>query len=1385
MSNSAPPNDIETLHRLTEAQLGILYQCIFSEDQPSYQNQIRYSITGEFDPSILERSVNDVIARHEPLRTVYLHKGLEQPAAVVKRSADIPFERLDLSALNAKEQQNELARISSKNINSKITLNKAPLIRFSCIQLASKEFHLIIDFHHIIYDGWSNSIFLSEIQAFYVAHLHQTKPELPPSSKFSNFIATQSQSSDDYGLSFWENKLAGVSAPTPLPLDKQKPGHAIANAQHEHHLSQQDAFKLKKCARANRITINALIVSAWAYTISRYTNSDDIIFGMALNGRSRVMDAHERTIGLFVNTLPLRLRCESSMALGAWLQYVQKELIGINQYDQTPLSAIHKLSDVKPGVELFESLIAFQDFPSTDNAEDISSKIPWQYSDTIIHENSPLPLTLEVFDAESISFLAMYSDLRLDRKSVEQIVRHLCNTLRSFADLNGANQRVADVRMLGAHEREQECQHYLQYANNATDKQYLNEHVTTPNQHDRNSIFDLFEQQVAKNPTSIAVKDDTLSLTYLQLSLRVDALEQYLTQIGVKSGDRVAICTGRNADMYPALLALIKINAPFVPVDTAWPAKRVRQITEDCEATLVLADPANVKVQNALSIPVMLIDGSSPVSVMPGVTASHPSRSTAFNSDHLYVMYTSGSSGKPKGVIGTQSSTLNRFNWMWQQYPFNGHDLCVQKAPLCFVDSVWELFGALLKGVTTHIASDEKVQTPHAFADTLQQHRATRLVIVPSLLSVLLESVENISEKLFELRLCTVSGEFLPVALANLFNKLLPDCTLLNLYGSTEVAADTCWIEIDPSISYQSGQIGNPISGCATHVLNKDLKPMPPGAIGELCISGLGVSAGYIDSGCSDTVASVDSPFTGNPFADGLLYKTGDLASRGIDGSLTLHGRTDSRHKLNGMRVDLQEITGVIMEHPQIDLAITQIAHNGQLISWYQSQIAESLDSATIRDFLVDHLPDWMVPQKLLQMQSLPRLSSGKIDSETLLKTLKEPQTQTPESDALLTKNEKALAKLWQEILPECKLTRDSVFVETGGDSLSAMRLNAAVQRTFKTNIPPRMLLVANLKQLASSFDVDNTDQHERSDPEKQDSNSDSSVETSKTDRLNETTSGKPVALEPIMFPAQGQTLYGVIHHPQQDSKDTAVLMCSSIAHEYMKVHSLYQSIAMNLSKQGYCVMRFDYTGFGNSSGEPGTANIDNWRNDIIQAAARLRKTSKKTKLTMVVCRLGLPLLLSAFDCKTTRIVALDPVYNGRAYTDHLAKLHQFALVNTDRYRHAQTKSHPFERFGYLYSENLLSEISSLQVDPSELDQNIEVSILQTGNPSDIDGSGRHNIYYSDFNGSAESTVTINTFSGLHIWSDYDTAQALILHQSLAEHIAQLVSHGEDRLGSG
>ena len=588
------------------------------------------------------------------------------------------------------------------------------------------------------------------------------------------------------------------------------------------------------------------------------------------------------------------------------------------------------------------------------------------------------------------------------------------------------------------------------------------------------SISRLFEVQVARTPGAVALIYEGRKLTFAELNEQANALAHYLRRIGVGPDVRVGLCVERSPEMVIGLLGILKAGGAYLPLDPSYPQNRLAFMLGDADTAVLITQQSMLKKLPAHKN-VICLDAMWQVITQE---SKENLPDTVSGEDLSYIIYTSGSSGQPKGVLGTHRAAINRFHWMWTTYPFEAGEVCCQKTALSFVDSVWEVFGPLLRGVRVIIIPDMAVKDPRHLVHMLAIHGVTRIVLVPSLLRAMLETTNDLKAVLPRLKYCVSSGEALPLELALRFVKAMPHCTLLNLYGSSEVAADaTCYDMRNWNAgSLTSIPIGRPIANTQIYLLDERMRPVSIGSSGEIYVGGDGLARGYFNRPDLTAVRFVD-----NPFVPGMkLYKTGDWGRYLRDGNIEYLGRQDQQVKIRGFRIELGEIETVLVEHPSVNQAVV-VAHDvkgtsgdKRLVAYVVLHKGPTHTNVDLRGYATKKFPSYMVPSTFVQLESFPLTPNGKVDRLAL----PAPESVRPPTEESFVAPTSMVAhrlkQIWEELLDVRPIGMRDNFFHIGGHSLLAAKLVARIEQELGKRISLETLFAApTIEQLVLAMQTE------------------------------------------------------------------------------------------------------------------------------------------------------------------------------------------------------------------------------------------------------------------------------------------------------------------------
>lgn len=976
------------------------------------------------------------------------------------RQVTLPFVHQDWRHLSSVAQQEQIEAFLSSDHCQGFNLTVAPLMRLLLIQLTDHSYHFIWSSHHLLLDGWSVPLIFQEVLALYKTFAQGQTLFLPSPRPYRDYIVWLQQQNLSEAETFWRQTLKGFTAPTKIGENQNNQQTSTDNYKEQQlRLQASTTAALQSLAQKHQLTLNTLVQGAWALLLNRYSGEADVLFGVTVSGRPAALPKAESMVGLFINTLPFRVKVDPEAFLLPWLKQVQVQQVETRQYEYSPLVEIQGWSEVNRGLPLFESILVFENYPVDISLSEPGLDLAIKNFRSI--EQTNYPLTLSVIPGKELLLTIAYNEgERFAAATIERMLGHLATLLNTM--VANPQQRLKELSLLTAAEKQQ-----LLVEWNNTKSDYPQDLC----------IHQLFEAQVERTPDAVAVVFADQQLTYTQLNQRANQLAHYLQKLGVKPEVLVGICLPRSIEMLVGLLAILKAGGAYVPIDPAYPQQRLALMLEDAQVSVLLTQQHLLEKLPAHQARVVCLDSDR--SSIAQESQDNPINSSTANC-LAYVIYTSGSTGKPKGVLGLHQGAVNRFAWMWQNYPFKQGEVCCQKTSLNFVDSVWEIFGPLLQGVRIVIIPDSVVKAPQQFIEILASNKITRLVVVPSLLRILLDTNTHLQQRLPQLQLWVTSGEALSHNLLQKFRQTLPESTLLNLYGSSEVSADVTCYSLSPQDAVPARVvIGRPIANTQVYVLDRNLKPVPIGVPGEVYIGGVGLARGYFNRPEMTVERFIPNIFSalhkigmenkpprhqehqefslGFPEVGTRLYKTGDFARYLVDGNLEFLGRIDNQVKIRGSRIELGEIEAALVQYSGVENAVVVARedrpNHKQLVAYVVAQKEQVITVSELHRFLKEKLPDYMLPSAFVILETLPLLPNGKVDRHSLPapdQTRPELETtyQPPQNDL-----EQTIANIWQEVLHVKEVGIYDNFFELGGQSLLLVQVHSKLQKILPQDL--------------------------------------------------------------------------------------------------------------------------------------------------------------------------------------------------------------------------------------------------------------------------------------------------------------------------------------------
>jgi amino acid adenylation domain-containing protein len=1030
--------NLETSFPLSQMQRGMLFQCQLTDRGSIYMLQWVITLHEEVNILYFMQAWNDVLARHDILRSSFRWEDTEEPMQDIYINISLPFEQQDWQHLSKTEQQNKLEEFLKLDRKKGFNLNEAPLMRLTLIRLGANHYHVVWTAHHMIISNRSNRIVLEEAFKIYDAYCQGNRVTLPKTRPYRDYIDWLQQQDTSKSENFWRELLKGF--PTPTPVGPPHTANDLNTKEAEYGLfevfiSEKVTAALQALAKENHITLNTILQGAWALLLSRYSGEEDIVFGEVRANRKWDVEATEPMVGLLLNTLPLRVNTAPEKPIIPWLKEIRQQQKALREYENTPLIDIQRWSEVPRGTPLFNSICVFDYGDLYSIMQPKGSR--WQNVDFgYVPIDTGYPIELLIYAKSSLNLTINYNRAQYDDAATERMLGHLKNLVEGIAE--NPDRTLGDITILSESERQQ----------------ILVEWNNTRVDYPRGKLFhQIFEAQVEKTPDATALVFEGQQLTFRQLNNRANQLAHYLQSLGVGPESMVGIAVERSPEMVAGLFGIIKAGGAYVPIDPTYPAERIAHMTEDSNVPVLLTQARQLDKLPANEARVICLDRDWD-SLIAGQSTENPLCKTTLENT-AYVIYTSGSTGKPKGAINTHGGILNCLLWMQDTYRLTPSDSLLQKTQCSFDASVWEFFWPPMFGARLVLARPEGHKDSDYLVQTIIEQQITNIFFVPSMLQIFL--MANDVEKCESLRQVFCGGEVLTEELQSRFFAKL-NASLHDLYGPTETAVEVTYRECQRGNRSGTTTIGRPIANTRVYILDRSMQPVPVGIPGELYIGGVQVGRGYLNRPELTAEKFIPDPFSKNPKS--RLYKSGDLARYLPDGNIEFLGRIDFQTKIRGNRIELGEIEAVLNQHPSVSETVVMAREDtpgyARLVAYIIPKKNKTLPAGVIREYVKQKLPDFMVPSHFVALDRFPLTPSGKTDRLAL----PAPTTLRPEVEAVYvaprTETERTIAPIWQAVLNLEKIGVNDDFFELGGNSLLATQIVSRVQKTFEINLPLR-----------------------------------------------------------------------------------------------------------------------------------------------------------------------------------------------------------------------------------------------------------------------------------------------------------------------------------------
>ncbi len=1033
-------------------------------ESSGYNISIAARILGPLDVGVFERCLNEIVRRHEALRTA-LTVVNGHPRQVITPSVTISVPVLDLRLLPENAREAEVLRRGAREVQTPIAVGEAPLVRGTLMRVGGDEHVLLLVFDHSVFDAWSLQILERELTTLY-PHFRRGGSGSPlpePGIQYADFVCWQRALVDSGAiephLSYWKQRLAGAPPVLELPTDRPRPPRQTApGAARSFVVPSAVSAALKTLARREKITLFMIVLAAFKTLLHRYTGHDDLVVGTPT--ANRTTPEAERVIGCFVNVLVLRTDLSGDPTFRELLGRVRETVLEAHDHQDLPFELLVRALSPERTLShppVFQVMVNLLNVPAASVAKLSFGEADLEVTPvTGLTEGTIFDLELTARDvgAEIVGTLAYRTDL-FDDATIERLLGNFNVLLESVA--GNPDARLSELGLLSADDR----------------------HRAATESHGSAMAFpldstfsELFEAQVARTPDAVAVTTQAAALTYRELNARANRLARVLVERGVGPEVLVAVLAERGLEFLTAVLAIFKAGGAYLPLDPRHPAQRLQQTILQSNAGLLLVGaelmPAAARVAGrGGSTPPLNVMAIEPLEV---VDRADDNLSRCSIPRHLaYVIYTSGSTGVPKGAMIEQVGMVNHLYAKILDLRLTAADTVAQTASHSFDISVWQYLAALLVGGRVHILSDDIAHHPGRLLDAVEEGAIAVLEVVPSFLRKMLEELARrgaAAPSLAALRWLVATGEALPTALCRgWFEQYEASVPIVNAYGPTECSDDVTHgvFAQPPAEEAVRAPIGRPIANMQTYVLDGRLQPVPVGVVGELFVGGVGVGRGYRHDAARTAEVFIPDPFS--PIAGARLYRTGDLARRLPDGRLDVVGRTDHQVKIRGFRIESGEVEAALREHPGVADAVVlaREAQHGQaqLVGYVVPASGAAPTAGELRAFLKEKLPDYMLPSAFVSLDKLPLTSTGKLDRAAL--PALDPVAADGATAYVAPRNaaEETLAGLWADVLACERIGVHDNFFERGGHSLIALDLVDRMANAFHVELSVRDLFDA------------------------------------------------------------------------------------------------------------------------------------------------------------------------------------------------------------------------------------------------------------------------------------------------------------------------------------
>jgi amino acid adenylation domain-containing protein len=1023
-------NKIQHISRLTPMQAGMLYHYLENKDTTAYVDQVIFTIRGEIRPEEFEKSMNIILQRHDILRTIFIYTDVKEWVQVALRERNLKIHFKDITPMTLREKDHYLETLQKKDRQKGFDLSKDILMRIFLIKTDPDSQQVCWTLHHIILDGWSLGILFHELIEIYQSITQGKKPVLSEASPYKNYLDWLKRQDKQKGIHYWKNYLKGFQCPVSLPKDRKALGKTnYAPGEYEYLADRELSQGIKGLAETNQVTIYTVCQALWGVLLHRYNDCADSVFGSVVSGRPAELEGIETMVGVFINTLPVRVRVKEQERLTELLHRLREDSVMSKKFDYVPLVDIQSHTSLK--TQLIDHIMVFENHPVKDSPKEQRG---FHIEKVKVREQTSYDFNIIIGYKENLFLKIIFNRLAYNKEKVEKIASHYLHLIKGA--IHHPTEKVSHLTLLDAEEKKE----ILNFSRGEQQE------IGLPH-----TVQELIERTSERVKDNIALNFNDHTLTYKELNLRAKQVSDLIRSKGSCAGREpiVGLHMERSMEMIIGILAIWKAGAACLPVDPKYPIKRKQYMLKDSQVSLVLTNLDDREIQDPQGTGRLeIVDPDIRTERTHQDELEKPTKEGK-GTDLLYVIYTSGSTGKPKGVMLEHQNLVNLIYFDLKHTQLDCHRI-LQYHTICFDASFHEIGCALIQGGQLFLIGSGDQVNLFKLMQILEKKHITTLFLPMTFIKHLFLETHHIDQLPHCIRHIQTAGE--QVKVTEEFRSYLKNrkVYLHNHYGPSETHVVTTLTLKPGNHIPKHPTIGKPIINTDLYIMDRNKQLVPIGIPGELYIAGNQVGRGYIGKEELTREKFLENPFPGG----GKLYRTGDMGRWHRDGNIEFLGRKDHQVKIRGFRVEPGEIESNLLQHKEIKEAIVvskpDTQGNHLIYAYYVSE--KEISSAELREYLAGILPQYMIPQYLVPLKAIPLLPNGKAD----MQSLPEPQLKVSTGKKLpITPIEKKLADLWEEILEidATSLLRDVNFFEIGGHSLKAAKLMLRLHKEFKVRI--------------------------------------------------------------------------------------------------------------------------------------------------------------------------------------------------------------------------------------------------------------------------------------------------------------------------------------------